>query len=77
MDTKIKLIVESIINSLVLPARIVGGIFLMITLALLAFKMIVKTTDNRSDFMDSLPSLIIASFILGTLSLILGFFNSF
>lgn len=78
MDTLLKSYVEKIINTLATPARIIGGVLIVLSIALTAMQLILsKKRETRTEIIEQLPYIAIASFVLGALATILGFFNTF
>ncbi|ARC83109.1 putative membrane protein [Clostridium argentinense CDC 2741] len=78
MDTLLKSYVEKIINTLATPARIIGGVLIVLSIALTSIQLILsKKSETRTEIIEQLPYIAIASFVLGTLATILGFFNTF
>ncbi len=69
--------VESIINNIATPARIVGGILILASIGIMSIQIILsKKNEKRVEHMEGLLYICLASFILGAISLFLGFFNS-
>lgn len=78
IDTEIKSSVEGIISIFAIPARILGGVFILVSILLVAYELIIrKNSEKRAQSMESMLYVCLAAFILGLILEILGFFNKF
>lgn len=76
-DNLVKSSVELIINKIAVPARIIGGVLIVLSVCLVALQMIVsRKAEQRAMHMEALIYICLGAFILGAMFMFLGFFNT-
>ncbi|ARC83108.1 hypothetical protein U732_36 [Clostridium argentinense CDC 2741] len=65
---------NSLIEKVQVPLRVFGGVAIVFSLACVAFLMMSKKSDKRTEAMERLPWIAGGSFFLGSLTLIASFF---